>query len=49
MTEGRSDEVGIYAGEAVGMIHESLPAAEVVDQVGAEAENLLRVRAPSFL
>jgi len=46
--EGRSDEIGVYAGEAVGLIHESLPAAEVLAQVVAEAETLLRVRAGSF-
>jgi hypothetical protein len=42
-------EVGIYAGEAVGLIHESLPAAEVLSQVVAEAETLLRERAQSFV
>jgi nitronate monooxygenase len=47
--EGRSDEVAVYAGEAVGLIHERLPAAEVVAQVAAEAEALLRDRAGSFL
>jgi len=47
--DGRSDEVGIYAGEAVGLIHERLPAAEVVAQVVTEAEALLRERARSFL
>ena len=47
--EGQSDKIGIYAGEAVGMIHLSLPAAEVVAQVAAEAETLLRARVGSFL
>jgi nitronate monooxygenase len=49
VAEGRSDKIGIYAGEAVGMIHLSLPAAEVVAQVAAEAETLLRARVGSFL
>jgi nitronate monooxygenase len=49
VAEGQSDKIGIYAGEAVGMIHLSLPAAEVVAQVAAEAETLLRTRAGSFL
>ncbi len=47
--EGRPDEIGVYAGEAVGLIHESLPAAEVLAQVVTEAETLLRVRAGTFL
>ena len=49
VAEGQSDKIGICAGEAVGMIHLSLPAAEVVAQVAAEAETLPRTRAGSFL
>jgi nitronate monooxygenase len=47
--EGRPDEIGVYAGEVVGLIHKSIPAAEVLGQVVSEAEALLRERARSFL
>ncbi|HEY5105278.1 MAG TPA: nitronate monooxygenase [Caulobacteraceae bacterium] len=46
---GRSDEIGVYAGEVVGLIHERLPAGEVIAQVVSGAEALLREGAGSFL
>jgi nitronate monooxygenase len=47
--EGRPDEIGVYAGEAVGLIQASVPAAQVVSEVVAAAETLLRARAASFI
>jgi nitronate monooxygenase len=47
--DGRPNEIGVYAGEVVGLIHERVPAANVVAQVMAEAEALLRSRPASLL
>ena len=47
--EGRTDEAGIFIGEAIGLIHDVRPAAAIMENVVGEAENLLRDRAPSLL
>jgi nitronate monooxygenase len=40
--EGRSDEMGIYVGEAIGLMDEVRPAAAIVADVVSGAESLLR-------
>eukprot|EP01035_Chromulina_nebulosa_P036088 gene36088-48574_t len=47
--EGRSEEAGINIGEAIGVMHDVRPAAEIMQAVMATAERLLRVRAGEFL
>jgi len=44
LAEGRSDEVGIYVGEAIGLMDEIQPAATIVADIVSTAENLLRER-----
>lgn len=41
-TAGRSDEIGVVVGEAIGLMNEIRPAAAIVDEVATEAERLLR-------
>jgi enoyl-[acyl-carrier protein] reductase II len=41
-SEGRTDDMEVIAGQDCGLIHEVLPAAEVVRRIVAEAEQLLR-------
>jgi nitronate monooxygenase len=42
--EGNTHIAAVRAGNAVGMIHEILPAAEIVRDIMAEAEHILRER-----
>ena len=39
--EGRIDELALWAGQSVGLVHEVLPAAEIVRRAVAEAEAVL--------
>lgn len=41
---GNFDVAAIFAGEAVGLIHDIPPAAEIVERIAAEAEQLLEGR-----
>ena len=43
------DVAPIFAGEAVGLVNRSRPAAEVVESLGSEAEQILRSRLASLL
>jgi len=38
---GNFDVAAVIAGEAVGLIHDIPPAAEIVERIAAEAEQLL--------
>ena len=40
-TNGRIDELSLWSGQSVGLIHEVLPAAEIVRRTVAEAETIL--------
>jgi nitronate monooxygenase len=39
--DGRIDELSLWAGQSVGLVHEVLPAAEIVRRTVAEAERIL--------
>jgi nitronate monooxygenase len=41
---GNFDVAGVFAGEAVGLIHDIPPAAEIVDRITTEAEQILSGR-----
>jgi nitronate monooxygenase len=47
--EGRSDEVGIFVGEAIGLMQAVRPVAAIMDDIVAEASDLLGKRGPGFL
>ncbi len=47
--EGRSEEVGVFVGEAIGLIAAVRPAAAILDDLITQAEGLLRARAPCFV
>lgn len=49
IAEGRTDEAGIFVGEAIGLIHDIRPAVAIMEDVVRQAESLLRERAPSLL
>jgi nitronate monooxygenase len=49
LAEGRTDEAGIFVGEAIGLIHDIRPAAAIMEDVVGKAESLLRDRASSLL
>ncbi len=49
VAEGRSDAVGIFVGEAIGLIHEVAPAAEIMARIADEAAALLQGRAAALL
>jgi hypothetical protein len=44
MGEGNARIAAVRAGNAVGMIHEIKPAEEIVNEIVAEAEHILRER-----
>jgi len=46
---GDPDNVGVWVGEATGFINTIAPAAELIRSIAAEAERLLRHRAPSLV
>jgi nitronate monooxygenase len=41
-TAGDADNAGVFMGEAVGLIHDIRPAAEIIEQMVAQAHGLLR-------
>jgi nitronate monooxygenase len=41
---GNFDIAGVFAGEAVGLIHDIPPAAEIVDRIVTEADQILQGR-----
>jgi nitronate monooxygenase len=45
VAEGRTDDSGVFVGEAVGLMRDVAPAAEILANVTNEAEALLRNRA----
>jgi nitronate monooxygenase len=49
MAEGRTDEVGLFVGEAIGLMNTVEPAADIVARVADEAEQLLRKQAVAIL
>ena len=49
VAEGRSDEVGVFVGEAIGLMRHVSPVADIMDDIVAQAAELLARRAPSFV
>ena len=49
VAEGRTDEAGVFVGEAIGLMHDIAPAAEILARISAEAATLLRNRAGELL
>jgi nitronate monooxygenase len=49
VAEGRTQDTGIFVGEAIGLMHDVRPADAIMDAIIAQAEALLGDRAPSFL
>jgi nitronate monooxygenase len=49
VAEGRTEESGVFVGEAIGLMREISPAAEILARVTEEAEALLRVRATELI
>ncbi len=49
VAQGRSDEAGIFVGEAIGLMHDVQPAAAVMDAIVGQAARLLGERAPALL
>ena len=42
--EGRTDLMANYAGQGVGLVHDILPAATVVERIADEAESIMKMR-----
>jgi NAD(P)H-dependent flavin oxidoreductase YrpB (nitropropane dioxygenase family) len=49
VAEGRTEESGVFVGEAIGLMRDVSPAAEILARVTKEAEALLRGRATEFI
>ena len=49
VAEGRTAEVGVFVGEAIGLMHDIAPAADITQRIAAEAEALLRQRPHAVL
>jgi nitronate monooxygenase len=49
VAEGRTEESGVFVGEAIGLIQDASPAAEILARVTKEAEALLRGRATELV
>jgi hypothetical protein len=47
-TEGRTELMANYAGQGVGLIHDILPAAAIVERIVCDAEDTIR-RLPALL
>src|SRR4029077_17390861 len=45
---GDFDGAGVIAGESCALIHDIPPAGDIVEQIGAEAERLIRAHATAF-
>jgi nitronate monooxygenase len=48
MQSGAWDDTGVWVGEAAGLMRDVRPAAELVREISAQAEDLLKKRAGSF-
>ena len=44
VADGRTADAGVFVGEAIGLMHDIAPAAEITQRIAAEAEALLRQR-----
>jgi nitronate monooxygenase len=49
VAEGRTEESGAFVGDAIGLMREVLPVAEILARVTGEAEVLLRTRGPALV
>ena len=49
VTEGHTEESGVFVGEAIGLIHDMPPVVEILARMTEEAEVLLRDRGPAFV
>jgi nitronate monooxygenase len=49
MAAGEVDKVGVYVGEAIGLMDSLVPAGTIIRSVVAQAETLLSRRAPGFV
>ena len=49
VAEGQTDESGVFIGEAIGLMRDVPPTAEILARVSKEAEALLRGRAREFV
>lgn len=49
IAEGRTEESGVFVGEAIGLMRDVLPVAEILARLSGEAEELLSERAPAFV
>jgi nitronate monooxygenase len=49
VAEGRTEESGVFVGEAIGLMRDVLPVAEILARVTGEAEMLLRKRGPALV
>ena len=49
VTEGRTEDSGVFVGEAIGLMRDILPVGEILARVTREAEALLRDRGPTFV
>ncbi len=49
VAEGRTADSGVFVGEAIGLVHDVMPAADIIGRVAAEAEALLRGRAATLV
>jgi len=47
--EGRTEESGVFVGEAIGLMRDVSPVAEILRRVTGEAEALMRDRGPAFV
>ena len=49
VAEGRTAEVGVFVGEAIGLMRDIVPAADILARIASEAEALLRGRGREVL
>jgi nitronate monooxygenase len=49
VAEGRTEESGVFVGEAIGLMGSVSPVAEIIARVTREAEALLRERGPALI
>jgi nitronate monooxygenase len=49
VADGRSDQIGVFVGEAIGLMQHVLPAAQVMTDIVDQAADLLGNRAPAFI
>jgi nitronate monooxygenase len=49
VAEGRTEESGLFVGEAIGLMRDVLPVTEILARTVSEAEMLLSKRGPAFV